>query len=154
MKWPHFSLFTLFIAATFAGCKKDNDSVLHVETSVEKPIPPPATTPVQGLWIGKQVRTEKSIPVYFSFSISNGGSLDVLDAAKKIIGTGIWTLNGENFKAEYIIASSGESFSASAIVYKGSPDKIYGGLEDKLSGTWGYNSSDNDGGFWDMSKIN
>lgn len=136
-------LMTMLISAAFLACSKGKD-VVPEASKRESPVPD-ATSAINGLWTGKYYGVSKSIPVYFSFKVKSEGRLDVLNAAKDVIGSGIWTLNGNVFKAVYTVSSSGITYSVAAGLYN-SPDKF--------SGTWGYNNSDTDGGFWDMNKTN
>lgn len=143
-----FKLFiiSLFISANFAACKKESTQQAEPPSATPSTKPAPGfNSAIQGLWAGHSVLTNKSIPAYFSFKIKDEGKLEVLNATQQVIGTGSWTFNGETFKTSYSITATGKAYSAAA-GYFDSPGK--------LSGTWGFNSADNGGGFWEMDKIN
>lgn len=137
------ALMAILISAAFLACSKSKD-ILPEATKSKSPVPDPASA-INGFWAGKYYGATKSIPVYFGFHIKSSGKLDVLNTAKDVIGTGDWTLNGAVFKAAYTISSSGTTYSLAADHYSAA---------DKFIGTWGYGSSDTNGGLWDMNKSN
>jgi hypothetical protein len=136
-------LMAMLISAAFLACSKSKDIVPET-TKKESPVSHP-TSAINGLWAGKYYGATKSIPVYLGFNIKSSGKLDVLNTAKDVIGSGDWTFNGTVFKAAYTISSSGTTYSLAADYYNAA---------DKLIGTWGYGSSDTNGGLWDMAKSN
>lgn len=147
MNFLKCTMTALALSATFVACQKEKADEIGpvLPAGNEKPAPG-FNESIQGLWIGHSVLYTKSIPVYFSFKIKADGKLDVLNAAQQAIGAGVWTFNGETFRASYSIEVSGGSSYSVVAAYFDSPGK--------LSGTWGFNSADSGGGFWEMDKVN
>jgi hypothetical protein len=146
MNFLKLSIVTLLMPAALVSCQKEKD--ITPPAATEKSVPVSEKKSIEGVWAGQSVMSNKNNPVFFSFVIKGEGKLDVIDASQQVMGSGAWTLNGNSFKAAYTVASSGAaySYSVAADYYSGSPDKF--------NGTWGYNSNDTGGGFWDMKKIN
>jgi hypothetical protein len=136
----------MLISAAFLSCSKskDLDDIISVsEVPVPDPTPDHEPSAIIGLWSGKYFGIEKSIPAYISFHVKNKGELEVLNTQKNVIGSGIWALEGNSFKAAYTIITSKKYYSFSGELFA---------APDKLVGSWGYNSSFVDGGTWSMTK--
>lgn len=142
MKFLKFTIVTLLMSFAFAACEKDQVGI-PVTPPVEKPVP--EIKPVQATWMGSRYGLNKSIPVYFGFQVKAEGKLDVLNTAKKLIGTGSWNFNNDVFTATYSISSSGQTYSVRSNFFE-KPDKI--------GGTWGLDTNDENGGTWEMTKAN
>jgi hypothetical protein len=137
-------LLAVLISAAFLACSKEN--AVKAEATSPGSSKDPATqgsTPIEGIWMGKYFGYNKSIPIYLGFALKGKGKLDVLNDSKQLIGAGSWQLNGAGFKATFIISISKESYS------------VYADLQSsatRLAGTWGYDGSSINGGYWDMIK--
>ena len=140
MKFLKIASAAMIVSLVFIACTKEKDMI--TQQSKETPQNVPAS-PVQGIWTGQSYGVEKSIPVYLEFNIKPDGTMDVLNEAKKITGTGGWLLTGKNFNAAYTVFASGNGYSFAAELNN---------LQNNLNGTWGHNTSHTDGGFWNMDK--
>src|SRR5262245_22338381 len=108
MKFLRLSIVALLLSSVFIACEKQQDNVVQAK-SIEKPVPVPI--PVEGKWMGVRMGMDRSIPVYFGFHIKSGGTLDVLNKDKLVIGTGTWVFTNEVLKVKYTLLSPGGSFS-------------------------------------------
>ena len=124
-------LFALGLGV-FTSCKKDKD-----------PVTVPSSQ-FSGKYEGKYGTGNNTPIVFFSFNIKQNGTLEELDETGQIIGTGIWTLDGNIFEASSHYVSPATNVFALIASYDASSKK--------LAGTWGYGDNDKDGGKWNMTK--
>ncbi|OPZ16538.1 MAG: hypothetical protein BWZ05_01860 [Bacteroidetes bacterium ADurb.BinA245] len=121
----------MIFATLFASCKKDKEEV---------PAPSPAIT---GKWTGTFNAPGAPIQDPISFNIKPNGILESLDVAGVKNGEGTWELNGATFKAHFSMGSpSPVTFS-----YIGTVES-----PTKMSGAYGFNNSQTNGGFWRIEK--
>lgn len=140
------SLITILLAGAIISCSKEEKISPTPTTNKPAPEPAPATVePIHGIWAGKLYQSDKSIPEYFSFSIQPNGKLDVINTSQQVVAYGNWQLNGNEFKAAFTLISD-----STICCVKAEFDPV----ADKLFGTWGYDASFNDGGVWQMDKVN
>lgn len=116
------NLKSLFLALTvalfvFSSCKKDKDAT-------------PAPPTIEGTWVGKYGAGNNPPSNYFSFIISNDGTMKVKsdDPNKEYNGTGTWTISGETFTAVYQYAGQIWKWNVAAKVNiaAGTMDGSYG----------------------------
>ncbi|MEO6231631.1 MAG: hypothetical protein ABJB11_11450 [Ferruginibacter sp.] len=119
----------VMIFATFlASCKKDKE----VTTS----------TSITGKWTGT-FGAPDAIEDPIGFNIKPNGVLETLDYAGVKNGEGTWQLNGATFTAHFIMGIPGPlTFS-----YIGTVETPV-----KMSGAYGFNNSQTNGGFWQVGK--
>jgi len=127
MKNLKLVLFVLFLAGSFAACKKDN-------------VAPPFT--IEGKWEGKLGTAPASPNSYFGIQVKPGGVLERLNSSGNVSATGTWQLAGNQFTGTYTF-SSGTIVEINATVDKG---------QNKLSGNW--ENSGNETGSWYANKMN
>lgn len=144
MKFLKFSILTILLSTVFIACEKE-EAITPDPTPDVTPVPVPEVKPVQGTWMGNRYGLDRSIPVYFGFAIKADAKLDVLNSSKQVIGTGTWSFNNDVFTANYIIISTGVTYSVQNNFFN-KPDNI--------GGTWGFDNNLSNGGIWEMSKIN
>lgn len=142
MNFLKLTSIILFLSMVFTACQKNKDL---------SPQPPVADTNVpkektiQGLWTGTYYGMDKSVPVHFSLLFKAAGQLDIVNAAQEVIGSGSWQLSGTQFKASLLFLSN-----AGVCTFSGelSDSRL------RIEGVWGHDSSNTDGGFWNMDKMN
>jgi hypothetical protein len=116
MKLIKFFAAALIMAATFTACSKDKN-----DTAASKPFN------IVGLWEGK-LGTGVAIPSgYIGLDIKEGGQFDRVSSGGTVAGSGTWTLNGTEFKAQYL-ATNGVT-----VKYTATLDKV---LERLSAGKW------------------
>ena len=125
----------LFIAFTFASCKKDKDDVAA----------PPVPSPVVGKWSG--VMNTDGAPVgnlYLVFK--QGGAMEAQNIAGQKLADGTWQLGG----------SAGITFSCTFTTTTSTPQKFnfLGTLVSPtlINGSWGTGNSQFNGGFFNITK--
>lgn len=132
MKVLRILLLLVFGISLFSSCSKSHD---------------PVSVPVSdlsGKYEGKFGTGTNSPSSFFGFNIKQNGTLEEISSSGEVIGTGTWTITGNNFTGSYHYIFPATSFFKVAGTYDASSKKI--------SGTWGYGSSDKDGGKWFMTK--
>ena len=123
-------MFLLLSSSVFFACQKEDEGT--------------PTDTVEGLWIGNYGFGSDNPDIFFSFNIKAGGVIEELNKNKGVKGSGSWQLEGDDFTATYQWgAPYFTTYTVSATF-----DKAHG----KLSGYWGYDDSDSDGGKWNMEK--
>ena len=95
--------------------------------------------------MGTRIGLNKSIPLHFGFFVMPDGKLEVIDPAKQLIGAGTWTFDNDVFAVKYAIYPSGFEYSAKSAFFV---------KPDKMGGSWGHGSDDENGGTWEMTKTN
>jgi hypothetical protein len=134
------AFFTLMLALSIIGCKKD-----------DCPAPPPTpapTYPVEGYWVGKYGSGTAAPTSGFSMVVEDGGRVTVADGASITTATkapGTWTLTGNVFKATYTYSGGGNTFTIQATFNNA------GKME---SGTYGSGSNPTGAGTWFMDRKN
>ena len=118
---------------TFVSCKKDND------------IPAPATVAIEGLYAGKYGFDNEIPDTDQKYKIKAGGIFQEISIHNgSVVGQGSWLLNGSTLTATYTMVFSPYSkYSISA---------TFNASTNKLTGTWGSDNSNTDGGKIDMTK--
>lgn len=134
MKQLKFFLALFIGALLFTSCKKDKD-----DDTKAPPMPD-----IPGVYIGKYGTGNNTPSSFYSFNIKGDGTIQEINSSGLVVGTGTWTLNGKTFRASYHYTMPATAFFVASATY----DPI----TKKLAGTWGYGSSDNDGGKWHMTK--
>ena len=123
-------LLALLVTGIFS-CKKDD----------------PASTPalaIVSIYEGKYGTGNNDPSAYFSFNVKADGTLEELNSVGAVIGTGTWSISGSIFQGTYqYLPPFTSSFKVSA---------QYEASTKKLTGTWGYGTSNSDGGKWYMNK--
>ena len=136
MKAMTLAIFCLmFLPAVFTACKKETAEA-----------PPTPTDSIEGKWSGKYGFENEAPSVEYRFNIKPGGIIEELNSGGLAKGSGTWNLTGTLFTAHY----KWKSPLNTVFSVKAAFDKING----KLSGTWGYDDSETDGGKWSMTKEN
>lgn len=115
----------------FTSCEKDKDTAN---------IPPSA---VQGTYKGKYGTGNNSPSSFYSLNIKSNGVLEELSSGGAVLGVGSWTISGNTFKGTYLTVLPAAGYSVKATLDLAT---------NRLTGTWGYGSSDSDGGKWFMIK--
>ena len=134
MKAVKLSLLALCSLTTlFVSCSKDNDST-----------PPVPTDSIEGVWQGKYGYDNESPSINYIFNIKPGGVIEELNSSGASKGSGTWTLSGTEFTAHY----QWKAPLLTVFTVKATFDKS----TSKLTGTWGYNNSNNNGGKWTMTR--
>src|SRR4030095_16255711 len=132
MKMFKLFLFLLVSTTVFFACSKEDEGT--------------PTDTVEGLWIVTYGFGNDSPDIFFSFNIKPGGVIEELNKSKGVKGSGTWQLVGDQFTASYQWgAPYFTAYSVSATF-----NKAHG----KLSGYWGWDDNDSDGGKWEMEKEN
>jgi hypothetical protein len=133
MQLKKIMLFSCVLLFTMASCSKNKDSK-NTEGTVE------------GTWVGKYSFLSEPYNQFYSFKISTGGVLEVLDNNQQKIGEGTWAFNGVPLTGTYtLLPPNTGTFSFIATF-----DKQAG----KLSGTWGTGAQEYGGGYWFMNRVN
>jgi hypothetical protein len=122
-------VFSLFLA--LAACKKDNGPTISKEE-------------VSGIYIGKYGNDDNSPSTFFSFNIKPDGTMQELNNSGLAIGNGTYTLSGNTFLASYHWTFPVNTFFTAKATYDPATKQ--------LTGTWGWASSESDGGKWYMKK--
>ena len=119
----HVKSIALALLVVIAGiaCKKDStDSEFSVH----------------GKWSGK-IGNNADVPTgQFALNIKSGGTIERLNSSGSAVGTGTWSLTGNNFTATYTMTSSGTVVNINGTLDKG---------QSKLAGNW--NNSSEQGTF-------
>ncbi|MBC7902969.1 MAG: hypothetical protein H7Y27_06085 [Gemmatimonadaceae bacterium] len=123
----------LVLLISFASCSKSKEQK-----------PGPAAT-IEGVWTGKFSVLSDPYNGQFSFRFKAGGILERLDANGTKIGDGTWEFYNDNksITGKYSVIG-GSSFAIIANFDK---------ANSKLTGTWGTGTSDYNGGYWYMNKV-
>lgn len=132
MKALKFFLLVVSGINFFVACKKDKQ-----DTAVTK-------AEVAGIYEGKYGTGNNNPSSFYSFNLKADGTMEELNGDGSVKGTGTWTLNGNIVTATHKYQFPANAFFISTGVYDAGAKKI--------SGTWGYGSSDNDGGKWYMTR--
>jgi hypothetical protein len=132
MKTFKFSTIAFVLLTTFTACSKSNNST------------PAAAGGIEGIWSGTYDHLGATTKYYYSFNIKAGGIIEELSGNGTKKASGTWKLEGNTLIAEY--TNVPPSTSKYAVLATFDKNKM------KLSGTWGYGSSDYDGGYWTMTK--
>jgi hypothetical protein len=131
MKLFRFTILSLALAMTFMSCsKKDSDDSTPVSSSLN------------GVWTGKSVTESNNSTSFYSFEIKPDGTLNRLDEAGAIAGTGTWSVSNNIFEGTYKNANNAK-FSVIGSYNKGLA---------KILGNWGYGNSVTNGGTWEMAR--
>ena len=127
-------LFVLVLGITlFASCNKDKDDVVSI----------PATE-LTGVLEGKYGTGTNTPSSFYSFNLKADGTMQELNSAGEINGTGTWTITGTTFRATHHYLFPANAFFVTTGTYNTATKTI--------TGTWGYGSNDSDGGKWYMTK--
>jgi hypothetical protein len=127
-----FSLLAGIIG--FYSCKKDKQETSTPATEI--------AAPYEGKF-GTGTNTPSS---FYSFNLKEDGTLEEVNNAGVVVGKGTWSIQGNSFQGYYhYLTPVTSTFSVTA---------TYDQAAKKLSGTWGYGSSNQDGGKWFMVKKN
>lgn len=129
LQWILTSLFGLFL---LTSCKKDK---------AEVNIP---AAEVAGVYLGKYGTGSNTPSSFYSFSIYADGTMQEINSNGQVVGTGTWTINGNVFRASYHYLFPLTAYFVATGTYDATSKKI--------TGTWGYGSSESDGGKWHMTK--
>lgn len=133
MKFLKLSLLAFVLGTLLLSCSKDND-----------PVKVPPAPGIEGKWIGAYGFDNETPHVFYSFNIKPGGVIEELNQNGNSKGSGNWTLTGTTFTAHYQWkAPLSTIFTVTA---------TYDEATHKLTGTWGYGDSDDDGGLWELTK--
>lgn len=132
MKLLKFTIFSLALVLTLVSCSKksSNDP------------PPPSSNSLDGVWTGKSVTESNNTTSFYSFEILPNGTLNRLDEAGAVVGTGIWSISSNIFEGTYKNANK-DKFSVIGSYNKGLA---------KILGNWGYGNSVTNGGTWEMAR--
>jgi hypothetical protein len=134
MKAVKLSLLALLIVPTlFVACKKDSGS----------PAPVP-TNSIEGVWQGKYGYGNEAPSISYIFNIKPGGVIEELNASGNSKGSGTWTLVGTTFTAKY-------QWKAPLLTIF-SVTSTFDKSTSKLTGLWGYDNNNSNGGKWTMTK--
>ncbi len=134
MKLFKFLLIAFLSAALFTACNKDkDDTVINIPASE-----------LTGVFEGKFGTGSNNPSSFYSFNIKADGTMEELGSGGTVNGTGTWTITGNVFRATHHYTFPATSFFVTTGVYDPATKTI--------SGTWGYGSSDSDGGKWYMTK--
>ena len=131
MKLFRFTIFSLALVLTFVSCsKKDSDDST------------PASNSLDGIWTGKSVTESNNSTSFYSFQIKPDGTLNRLDEAGAVAGTGTWSVSNNIFEGTYKNTNNAK-FSVIGSYNKGLA---------KILGNWGYGNSVTNGGTWEMTR--
>ena len=131
MKLFRFTIFSLALVLTFVSCsKKDSDDST------------PASNSLDGVWTGKSVTESNNSTSFYSFEIKANGTLNRLDEAGAVAGTGTWSVSNNIFEGTYKNTNNAK-FSVIGSYNKGLA---------KILGNWGYGNSVTNGGTWEMTR--
>ena len=119
-------LATLLVVSLLA-CKKDKVSA----------------NGISGTWEGKWGDVGQTPTNFIKFSINSNGTLTRLNQQGQTIATGTWSLNGVEFTGTYTHTSDGQTHKMAG---------FYTDFNGEITGTWGYNPSQADGGTLDLKK--
>jgi hypothetical protein len=131
MKFIKLFILGLIVSTVFLSCKKDNTGAT-------------ASKSLQGKWVGTYGFGNETPHVFYSFNIKASGVIEELSQAGNSKGSGTWNLNGNSFTATY------QWKSPMNTVY--SVVAIYDPATGKLTGTWGYDNNNTNGGLWEQSR--
>ena len=126
MKKFQFLLFALLMTIGFVSCNKDND---------DEPV-----FTMEGKWTGKLGTGSATPGSQFALNLKAGGTLERLNSSGSITGTGLWSLSGKSFTANY-------TFNSGTVV------DLVGILDqanNKLSGSW--TNSGGETGLWNATR--
>lgn len=115
----------------FLSCKKGNDQ-------------PVIANDISGVYEGKFGTGTNNPSSFWSFRLKANGELEELSSDGTLTGKGTWTLDGTTMQASYHYLFPLTSFFSVTATYDASTKRF--------SGTWGYGSSNIDGGKWYMTK--
>jgi hypothetical protein len=113
--------------------------------SCKKADPAPAISPAEGSWVGKY-GTGNAIPTYYyAFQFNAGGTMSVKanDAILPSTASGTWTISGDSIRSTYTYTNAGGTFSMIA---------KYDGQSNIISGTWGSDNNNNNGGTFTITR--
>ena len=131
MKFLKFSIVALLMPVIFFSCNKDNDDIVY---------------PVEGNWTGLYGFGIDAPSISYRLTIKHDGTIEELNASGNSKGSGTWNFSGNNLTAHYQWKSPMNTvFSIVA---------TYDPATKKLTGTWGYDNSANDGGKFEVNKTN
>lgn len=131
MKFSRFVIVALLTPLLFISCSKDTDDVV---------------LPVEGSWNGSYGFGIDPPSISYKLNIKHGGVIEELNSSGQVKGSGSWNLNGNTLSGHYQWkAPMNTVFTITA---------VYDPATKKLTGTWGYDNSANDGGKWETTKTN
>lgn len=131
MKFLKIACVAFVMLLTFA-CSKSTDK--------------PASTSIEGVWVGKYGTGNNKPSSFYSFNFKANGIIEELDVNGKVIGKGIWELENNILQAYYeYLPPSNKEFSILG---------AFNAAQGKILGNWGYGESVTDGGTWEMTKKN
>ncbi|MFT3910841.1 MAG: hypothetical protein QM737_15595 [Ferruginibacter sp.] len=122
----------LFLTTALTSCKKDK-----AEGS--------SSSSIEGSWAGKRGDAGETPGYDFRFTIKAGGAIDATNASGAVKGSGSWTLNGTEFKANYQFVAP--LFTKYQV--KGNYDAATG----KISGVWGFDDGLYEEGTFYLDKL-
>ena len=126
-------ILILVIGSTmFTACKKDDTATPHG----------PAT--IEGKWVGKYGYDNDDPVYYYCFNVKADGTIQELNSSQKVLGSGTWELNGDVFTSTVTWNPPYHSTFITTATFDAN--------NGKLTGIWGYDPSDSDGGTWFMDK--
>jgi hypothetical protein len=129
LQWILTGICSLYL---FTSCSKDKEQV--IETAVVSP----------GVYEGKYGTGNNTPSTFYSFRLNGDGTMQEIDVSGNVVGTGAWTINGTTFRASYHYIFPATAYFVATGTYDQATKKI--------SGTWGYDDNDKDGGKWNMIK--
>lgn len=125
-------MVVLFTTLAFMSCKK------------EKQGDPPGPPGFEGKWQGLLGYNNETPSYFYAFQVKPGGSIDRINQAGIITGTGNWSLSGTVFVATYI--NEGTTMYSVAGTYDSTAHTI--------TGQWGNGYNTSGGGTFHLSKSN
>lgn len=132
MKIVKIIFLSILSIGFFAACKKNKDDI-------QIPV-----AEVAGMYEGKYGTGNNTPSTFYSFNLKADGTMEELASDGEVKGTGTWGMSGNTFTANHKYTFPANAFFVSTGTYDASAKKI--------TGTWGYGSSNSDGGKWYMVK--
>lgn len=127
------SVLVLLVASTmFVACSKEDNN------NNQGPVT------ITGKWVGKYGYDSEDPSHYYCFNIKSDGSFQELNKSGAVLGTGTWDLTGDVFTAT---VTWDPPYSSTFMM-----TATFDANDARLSGVWGYQPSDSDGGEWYMNK--
>jgi len=113
--------------------------------SCKKTDPKPTISPAEGNWVGKYGSGNAVPTYYYAFQFNAGGTMSVKanDAILPSTATGTWTISGDSIRSTYTYTNAGGTFS---MIGK------YDGHTNIISGTWGSDNNNKDGGTFTITR--
>lgn len=116
----------ILLSSTFVACKKDNDQKAYS---------------IEGNWEGTLRASGSTLPSFYGIKIKAGHILERYNSSGKVVATGAWQLDNNNFTGTYTYADDGTVLNITATLDKNT---------NKLSGS--YQNDGNGTGTWAATK--